>query len=196
MATYASPKALKWILLTVNSVNFIIGTFIIAQGLVMVVGVNKMAAEQDDSPMAAVEVEDSDPWGVSSETAKGQDIPFGHDRFPSVGSPAGVLLFGLLIAFVGALGTLAANKEDVGLVNTYSYSSVISCFVKLLLVLATIVMHTRNSKYDPISRLPVLLGLVICTFELVLGMCGCQYAKILKRGDAARPKIEPLPEKV
>ena len=45
-------------------------------------------------------------------------------------------------------------------------------------------MHKFNKSYDPITTI-TLLSVSIMIVELILVMCACHLAKIIKRGDAA-----------
>lgn len=187
MVTYASPTALKWILLTINSINFVIGTYIMTIGAIQLIGV-------EAPPDASNESDTTNSKSDSSE--EDNSVNMYNDRFPSAGSAGTIALFGVLIMFVSCVGCTAVNRAEARLLDMYGYFSLIGCFIKFLFICATINMHGSNDNYDPISLRPVLLSIGVSVIELVLGMCGCQLAKILKRGDAAEPKIEPLPEKV
>lgn len=197
MATYASPTIIKWLLLMLNSINFIIGMFIWADGAIRVIGFKVPKSQQE------LDAEFYQDWSESVSSSSSELLSTNQntqpiiwtDKFPFVTSGGTTILFGTLIMLVAALGSAGVNKQDASLLNTYGYMSVICAFGKLFIIGISALMPA--SKGDPIKMRLAFVGIVagICVLELVLAMCGCQMAKLLKRGDAAEPKIAPLSER-
>lgn len=178
MTTYASPRALGAILLVANSLLFLLGGYLASCGLVQLIGLEGMGVLP--SPAA-----DGEP-----------DQPPALDRFPSVGSGGALFFFGLLSLMVGVLGCLAVQLQSSRLLNVYGYCGVLSWFLKFLFIFATVKMHAKRQSYDPVSSRYGTLLLLTAIAEFILALSACHLAKIVKRGDAAEPRIEPLPKKV
>ena len=178
MPTYASGNVMKRTILTANSIIFIMGIYILTQGSIQLIGITGIP----------------NPSGM--EVKEGSDLPitYYHDRFPSVGSAKVIVIFGILIMGTSGLGITAITLDDPALLDAFGYMAFIACFIKFLFVFGSVQMHAFNYNYDPIlSFKPVVLSICISIMEMVLGMCGCHLAKVLKRGDAADPKILPFP---
>lgn len=180
MPTYASATAMKWLVLGINSLIFVLGFWIMTQGSIQMIGVEGIAT----------------PSGKVATHGSGFPTGYYQDRFPSVGSAGVIFIFGILIMGTAGLGILAVNLEDPGLLDTFGYTAFICCFIKFLFIFASIQMHAFNYNYDPIAFKPVIASICISVMELILGMCGCQLAKVLKRGDAAEPRIQTLPSTI
>lgn len=270
MVTYASPSALKWTLLILNSLIFVIGTFMLVQGAVMFIGVDMDGANGSGESGSVSASDSSSSESASKSAAKAVDLSItdesdseenmrrrsrdliaalarserkrerkpkttepptttttteepsesdtsesddnGSDsasssseedggeyiepKFPSVGNSKTILLFAILIEIVSGIGCMAVLQENVGLCDAYGYASFISAFTKLLFIFGSVKMHANDKSFDPMDSITVVAALCISIIEMVLGMCACQYTKLLKRGDAAEPRIEPLPAKV
>lgn len=181
MPTYASPKIIKYTLLSLNSFIFIIGCFIVIEGIIEVINSLPKNKNQTSAGFDKELVND-----VPSTVT-----PF-EDQFPSVGSPSVIIIFGMITMSVSALGVTATNKEDHNLLTAYSFVLLMASFTRFLFLLATISMHLFHVHYDPIS-ITTLVSAGIAMVELILVMCVCHFARIIKRGDAALPHIPKLP---
>lgn len=178
MTTYASKEGVKWTLLGITSMIFCIGVSLGIYGSVMMVGVEGL------------------PSPTGTQPGPNEAIKHYQDRFPSVGSGSVLLIFGILIMFNSGLGITGIHLDDPGIIDTFGYSSFICCFIKFLFVFASLLMHQFNYKYNPLSTIGPRIGIFIAIIEIAIGLAGCQLAKVIKRGDAAEPKLQPWPGKV
>jgi hypothetical protein len=191
--TYASPTAIKYLLLIINSIIFSIGMMIALHGTILTIGVSTLPRPY--APKAEVAVADSRSSSSSSSTS--EEVDTSHfryqDRFPSVGSPSVLLIFGVLTMGTSSLGITAVHFDDPALLDTFGYVSFISCFIKFLFFFATTQMHAFHYDYNPFSR-SAISALFVAVIEVVLGSCACHLAKVIKRGEPNR-EIPPFPRK-
>ena len=136
------------------------------------------------------------PTPSGEPLSSSKPIKYYQDRFPSLGSGSVTFIFGCLIMFNAGLGITGITLEDTGIIDTFGYSCFISSFVKFLFIFATIQMHAFNYKYNPLANGASGIAIGVAVAEIALGLAGCQLAKVIKRGDAAEPKIQPWPGKV
>jgi len=165
MSTYGSAKILKSTLLFFSSMIFLIGCAIFASGIIDAVN----SATNQSRHRSMNETHESNMTVI-------------EDRFPSTASPSVVIIFGLITVSVSAVGITATNKEDLRLLATYSLMLVIGVFTRFVFFFATVCMHAFSIDYNPI-RVTTLLSAGIATIELILVMCVCHFAKVIKRGD-------------
>lgn len=159
-------------------------------GTILTIGVSGLPLPY--APKAAVE--DSGSSSSSSSTSEEVDTHSRYqDRFPSVGSPSVLLIFGVLTMGTSSLGITAVHLDDPALLDTFGYVSFISCFIKFLFFFATTQMHAFHYDYNPFSR-SAISALFVAVIEVVLGSCACHLAKVIKRGEPNR-EIPPLPRK-
>jgi len=172
MSTYGSAKIIKYTLLLFSSIIFIIGCFIFIVGVID--SINSVTNQSQSQLNHTLQ----------------SNMTVIEDRFPSTGSPSVVIIFGLITIIVSGVGITATNKEDLRLLSAYSLMLVIGVFTRFVFFFATVCMHVSNV-YNPI-RLTTLLSAAIANIELILVMCVCHFAKIIKRGDAALHQILTL----
>lgn len=183
MATYASAKIVAAILLVCNSLLFIVAAYLASVGLIQIIGHEGMG----DLPAGPTTL---------PTVAVGDDHRPAKDRFPSVGSGGALFFFGCFSMLVAVLGCVSVQLKQSPLLNVYGYCGVLSWFLKFLFIFSTIKMHARRHTYDPVSSRFGFLLLLTAIAEFVLGLSACHLKKIYKRGDAAEPRLEPLPVKV
>lgn len=200
MATYASPQAVKWTILFSNSIIFIVNCVLLIALIVQLIGIGPRKEDE-------VELIDKQPEFGEADVLPSLplDVPLkdeitgrlNHEslirRFPSLGSTTVRLILILSTLSVSMTGSIAANAKSSKLLHTYGYLCFISFFVKYLFVIASISMIGLSNSLHKIGFWLVSLMATIGLFELVLGMSACQYSSILKRGDAAEPKILKIP---
>ena len=196
MSTYASPTAIKYLLLTINSLIFAAGMFILLHGTVQIIGVEGVPtpyAHPINSSTLKIHGRSKGTDHKHNELHS-LDVPIEsvQDRFPSVGSASVLFLFGILILGSSSLGITAVHLDDPALLDTFGYVSFISCFIKVLFLVATTQMHAFHYDYNPLNS-SAITCLFVAIIEIVLGMCSCQLARLLKRGEP-EPEIHSLPD--
>ena len=174
MSTYANVYALKWTILTVTIMSFVIGVVLTAQATFYLILKSQMDLELR-------------PVLAHNETNKKNH--FWSDRFPSAGSISVKLIFGLTTSFTAVFGLVAIITGKVQLLNSHGLFCFFSFFIKYLFVFATLKMYGKNYNYNPIALTSVQICVLVGVFELVIGMCSCHIAKILKRGCGGIPQI-------
>lgn len=187
MVTYASPKALKWTLLVVDSFIFVISVIFFITTIVEFIGYEK----------------ESDPGGDDDHGDNFEDDLFNEktdesftlviQHFPSVGSVPAKFLLATVTMCVSIVGIVAANGEDLRLLTINGYICFLSFFLKYLIIVVSIKMNGLGRSFKPLGSITVPFYLGIGLFELLLAMSSCQFSSILKRGDAAEPRILKLP---
>ena len=207
LSTYASSTALKYILLIINSLIFTIGMFVFLHGTVQLIGV-----EGAPTPYAHPSVMTTTTTLAFVENIRGRDkqrkkvggidhlhhqyhssnltVEGMQDRFPSVGSASVLFMFGLLIMGCSSLGVTAVHLDDPALLDTFAYVSFISCFIKVLFVVASTQMHAFHYSYNPMN-ISAVASLVVSVIEIVLGMSSCHLSRLIKRGEP-EPEIPPF----
>ena len=169
---------MKWTLSFSLSLIFVFGFYLFTFGTIVMVGVEGLPTPSGEQPSLS------------------QPIKHYQDRFPSLGSGTVTFIFGCLIMFNAGLGITAITLEHPAMIDSFGYSSFISCFIKFLFIFATIQMHAFNYNYNPLANAASGIAIGVAVFEIALGLAACQLAKVIKRGDAAEPKIQPWPGKV
>lgn len=198
LSTYASPTAIKYLLLTINSLIFTAGVFILLHGTVQMIGVEGIATPYahpvNESTLTVTIHGGSQGIDHKHHEYHSIDVPIQsiQDRFPSVGSASVLFLLGILIMGSSSLGITAVHLDDPALLDTFGYVSFISCFIKVLFLVATTQMHAFHYDYNPLNS-SAITCLFVAILEIVLGMCSCQLARLLKRGEP-EPEIHPLPD--
>lgn len=191
MSTYASPKIIKYSLLISNSIIFILGFVILINGII-----SKINFEWDDRKNHQQEknitTSKNDIINDQSESVPSNIDEDVQDRFPSAASSLVKMIFGVMTIIMSIWGIAAVTKSDRSLLITYSFMLIIGFILRFLFLIATVQMHKFNKSYDPITTI-TLLSVSIMIVELILVMCACHLAKIIKRGDAAVPNIRKLP---
>lgn len=92
-----------------------------------------------------------------------------------------------------SLGVTAVHLDDPALLDAFAYVSFISCFIKMLFVVASTQMHAFHYDYNPMNSSAVA-SLFVAFMEITLGMSACHLKRLIKRGEP-EPEIPPLPEK-
>ena len=196
MSTYASPTAIKYLLLTINSLIFAAGMFILLHGTVQIIGVEGVPTPYAHPINSSTLKIHGRSKGIDHKHNEyhSLDVPIEsvQDRFPSVGSASVLFLLGILILGSSSLGITAVHLEDPALLDTFGYVSFISCFIKVLFLVATTQMHAFHYDYNPLNS-SAITCLFVAIIEIVLGMCSCQLARLLKRGEP-EPEIHSLPD--
>jgi hypothetical protein len=193
MATYASARALALILLVSNSILFIVAGYVALCGLIQSIGIEGAG----DLPLVeSVAITTIGPPIVTESSADEEYDVSAKDRFPSLGSGGALFFFGCTSTVLAVLGVLSVQMRSARLLNMYGYCGVLSWFVKFLFIFATVKMHAMRPSYDPLSGRLGLLLLLSAICEFVLALSACHLAKVVKRGDAAEPRLRPLPVKV
>lgn len=189
MATYASPKIIKHCLLLINSLCFCLGCYLLIYSTILIIGIeNNPTFESHHTYHFGGHRSQTGLNSTSNSTGdeENEDVLF-EDRFPSVGSNAVLCIFGFLTLVVSILGITGANMENSRLLQTYCYLSFIAFFIRCLFLIATLRMHTGTKHFHltPLAMVSVSIGFS----EVMLGMCACHFAKIIKRGDVVEHQI-------
>ena len=191
MSTYASPKIIKYSLLISNSIIFILGFVILINGIVSKINFdwNDRKSHQQEKNITTSKNHIINHQSESVPSNIDEDV---QDRFPSAASSLVKIIFGVMTIMMSMWGITAVTKSDRSLLITYSFMLIIGFILRFLFLIATVQMHKFNQSYDPITTI-TLLSVSIMIVELILVMCACHLAKIIKRGDAAIPNIPKLP---
>lgn len=203
MATYANPKAIKGTILFCNSIIFIVNCFLLIFWVIQVIGIEGSSQVNlvDDDLVA---VNDGDvlppaqpprlvhPQNINDEIIGKPNHLTVINRFPSLASPSVRLILIVSTLIVAMIGCVGANSENSKLLHTYGYLCFICFFVKYLFIIVSIKLIGLSNSLHTIGFSFVCLMVTIGVFELVLGMSSCQFSSILKRGDAAEPKIQKI----
>ena len=191
MSTYASPKIIKYSLLISNSIIFILGFVILINGIISKINFdwNDRKNHQQEKNITTSKNQIIHHQSESALSNIDEDV---QDRFPSAASSLVKMIFGVMTIIMSMWGITAVTKSDRSLLITYSFMLIIGFILRFLFLIATVQMHKFNKSYDPITTI-TLLSVSIMIVELILVMCACHLAKIIKRGDAAVPHIPKLP---
>lgn len=210
MTKYPSASALKFIILSVASFNFIVGTFIFLQASIQAVGAqgfplpylqetpvltsvskSQGSSKKNSKSRTKSTTTTSTPVPTGEGDALLSDFEMYSDRFPSIGSTTTLYIFSLILIFTSALGVIAVHLERSSLLRAFGYFSFIGSFTKLLFIVASTQMHAFHYDYNPLGT-AAITSLFIAIIEIALGMLACQLARIAKRGEFDI-EIPPLP---
>ena len=184
MPTYASPNIIKTTLLLINSLIFLIGSFIFVAGVIDVINLRTNEFEYNLE-------EESEKLELLNQTISTNFTAVIDDRFPSSGAPSVIVIFGVISIIESVLGTLALNKQDLRLLSSYSICLVIGLFIRFVFLFATVCMYGFTIDYNPI-RITTLLSASIATIQVIVIPFVCHFAKSIKRGEPQQ--IERLAE--
>ena len=204
MTKYPSARAIKFIILTVASLNFVVGAFIFIQASVQAVGAEGFPLPYlKELPSTSNSASSSSKGSKKSSKNRNRititttadplipDFERYSDRFPSIGSTTTLYVFAIVLMFTSALGIIGVHLENSSLLRTFGYTYFIGSFTKLLFIVASTQMHAFRYDYNPLGTAAVI-SLFIAIIEIVLGLLACQLAKIAKRGEF-EIEIPPLP---
>ena len=174
MSTNVSPKLIKNTLLLINSLVFIAGIYIFIDGVIQLIDL------RTNEIVHNIE-EESESIEVINNTLSTNFSDLIEDRFPSVGAPSVVLIFGIINILLSILAITAINKEDVRLLTSYRITLVMTLIIRIVFFLATLCMYAFDIDYKPI-RVTTAISAIIAIIELILVFCVYRFVKLLKRG--------------